>query len=128
MDLLGRTERVQPHYAGGVAFAVATGEGSEIARATREDIEAGWSPGRAEIHGSKTPSPGSRSRCCRSSAGCWKGRCASPRPDGGVRRVLSGNARREILTVPSGRDCACDLNDLRRTHGDGCDELACRWN
>lgn len=119
--LVEELSEVQPHYAGAVAFAVATGaRRSEIARATREDIETGLESGQVQIRGSKTLKSRQPVPVLSIFRGLLERSLRLARPDGvafGV-WVLSGNARREILTACRRAEIApATWNDLRRTHG-----------
>ena len=110
--LVEELSEVQPHYAGAVAFAVATGaRRSEIARATREDIEAGLESGQVQIHGSKTLKSRQPVLVLSIFRGLLERSLAPRRPDGGRSACGCCRATRGVIPdgVPSGRDCARDL-------------------
>lgn len=119
--LIEELEQVQPHYAGAVAFAVASGaRRAEIARATRDDLETGLATGLLPIRGSKT-AKASRPVAVLSIFRPWLERALQLARSDGVAFgswVLSGNARREILTACRRAELTpATWNDLRRTHG-----------
>jgi integrase len=119
--LVEELAEIQPHYAGAVAFAVASGaRRAEIARATRADLEQGLATGMLPIRGSKT-AKASRPVAVLSIFRPWLERALSlARPDGAAfgSWVLLGNARREILASCQRAQIApATWNDLRRTHG-----------
>jgi len=119
--LVEELEQTQPHYAGAVAFAVASGaRRSEIARATRSDLEEALATGLLPIRGTKT-AKASRPVAVLSIFRPWLELALRLAREEGAAFgswVLSGNARREILSACARAGIApATWNDLRRTHG-----------